>query len=105
MGKYFETKHDTFNLKFKEHEVFDGKMVIVDESDDPYLWIDKESGKVTFGGKYFLQYKEQRLLETLLEFVHTTHRLIENVDIDEVKADFVKNLIKFEEINNDFALK
>lgn len=26
MGTYFETKHDTFNLKFKEHEVFDGKM-------------------------------------------------------------------------------
>lgn len=105
MGTYFETKHDAFNLTFKEHEVFEGKMVIVDESDAPFLWVDRESGKVSFGGKYFLQYKEQRLLETLLEFVYTTHRLMENVDINEVKAEFVKNFIKFEEINRDFALK
>lgn len=105
MGTYFETKHDAFNLTFKEHEVFEGKMVIVDESDTPFLWIDKETGKISFGGKYFLQYKEQRLLETLLEFVYTTQSLMNNVDIDEVKEEFVKNLIKFEEIQHDFAIK
>lgn len=105
MGKYFETKHDAFNLKFKEHEVLEGKMVIVDESDTPYLWVDKESGKVSFGGKYFMQYKEQRLIDTLLEFVYTTHKLLEGVDIEEVKAEFIQNLIKFAEINRDFEIK
>ncbi|QJI52453.1 hypothetical protein [Psychrobacillus phage Perkons] len=104
MGKYFETKHDALYLTFKEHEEFEGKMVIVDESDTPYLWIDKETGEVSFGGKYFLQYKEQRLLETLLDFVYTTQSLMNNVDIDEVKEEYVKNLLKFEEIQRDFAI-
>lgn len=56
------TKHDAFNLKFKEHEVFADKLVIVDEDDIPFLWIDKESKKVSFGGRYFEIYKEQQLV-------------------------------------------
>jgi len=44
--KYFETKHDAYNLKFKEHEVFEGKLVVVDESDTPFIWVDEETGKV-----------------------------------------------------------
>lgn len=57
-----ETKHDAYNLKFKEHEVFADKLVIVDEDDIPFLWIDKESKKVSFGGRYFEIYKEQQLV-------------------------------------------
>lgn len=56
------TKHDAFNLKFKEHEVFTDKLVVVDEDDIPFLWIDKESKKVSFGGRYFQIYKEQQLV-------------------------------------------
>lgn len=57
-----ETKHDVFNLEFKEHEVFTDKLVVVDEDDIPFLWIDKESKKVSFGGRYFNIYKEQQLV-------------------------------------------
>lgn len=57
-----KTKHDAFNLKFKEHEVFADKLVVVDEDDIPFLWIDKESKKVSFGGRYFQIYKEQQLV-------------------------------------------
>lgn len=31
---------------FKEHEVFEGKLVEVDESDTPFIWVDEETGKV-----------------------------------------------------------
>lgn len=43
MGTYHETKHDAFNLKFKEHEVFKDKLVVVDESNSAFIWIDKET--------------------------------------------------------------
>ncbi|MCY9549333.1 hypothetical protein [Lysinibacillus xylanilyticus] len=43
MGKYFGTKNDAYNLKFKEHEVFEGKLVVVDESDTPFIRLDKET--------------------------------------------------------------
>ena len=38
--------HYDYNLKFKEHEVFEGKLVEVDESDTPFIWVDEETGKV-----------------------------------------------------------
>ena len=62
MGKYFGTKNDAYNLKFKEHEVFEGKLVVVDESDTPFIRLDKETEQVSFGVAYFRLYKEQRQL-------------------------------------------
>lgn len=64
------TKHEAFNLTFKKHEVFKGKLVVVDTEDIPFLWIDEATGKVSFGGKYFKLYKEQLLIETLMNFVY-----------------------------------
>jgi hypothetical protein len=49
-------------LKFKEHEIFEGRLVVVDESDTPFIWLDKETGKVEFRLAYFRLYKEQRQL-------------------------------------------
>ncbi|MGE7928836.1 hypothetical protein [Lysinibacillus xylanilyticus] len=37
-------------------------MVVVDESDTPFIWFDKETAKVSFGGANFRLYKEQRQL-------------------------------------------
>lgn len=110
MGQYYETKHDAFNLKFKEHKVFEDKLVVVDESNTPYLWLDKESGMVSFSGKYFHLYKEQRLIEALkrlqyaaYEFVERTDEIVQ--DSDELKR-FVKRFEKaisfVEEIEQDF---
>lgn len=42
MTESIKTKHDAFNLKFKEHEVFKDKLVVVDDTDTPYLWLDRE---------------------------------------------------------------
>ncbi|MFJ8511374.1 hypothetical protein [Lysinibacillus xylanilyticus] len=44
------------------YEVFEGKLIVIDESDTPFIWLDKETGKVSFGGAYFRLYKEQRQL-------------------------------------------
>jgi len=105
MGKYYETKHDAYNLKFINSAI-DGKSVVVDETDTPFLWIDKESGKVSFGGKYFNLYKEQRLLEVLLEFVYTSSDYV-NYNFDDVdyKEKFEKILQQFEKLNEDFKIK
>jgi len=54
--------HYDYNLKFKEHEIFEGRLVVVDESDTPFIWLDIETGKVEFRLAYFRLYKEQRQL-------------------------------------------
>lgn len=105
MGNYFETKHDAYNLKFKEHEVFEGKLVVVDESDTPFLWLDKETGKVSFGGAYFHLYKEQRLLETLHEFVEAAVNLVNETEGCDHKIAFQRCLQKFDEVEKDFRNK
>jgi hypothetical protein len=107
MGNYYETKHDAFHLKFKDHEVFKDKLVVVDDTDTPYIWLDKESGKVSFGGKYFHLYKEQRLVEALKKFVYIANEFVngkndEHIDytkrfkeaiafVEEIEQDFKKN--------------
>lgn len=99
MGKYFDTKHDVFNLKFKEHEVFTDKLVVVDESNTPYLWLDKESGKVSFSGKYFHLYKEQRLVEALKSLVYAVHEFVErNDEIVDDKEMFEHFVGRFERV-------
>lgn len=112
MGTYYETKHDAFNLKFKEHEVFQDQLVVVDESNSAFLWLSKETGKVSFSGKYFHLYKEQRLVEALKNLVYATHEFVERKD--EIVGDkeefehFVKRFesaIAFaEEIEQDFKI-
>lgn len=110
MGEYLETKHDVFSLKFKEHEVFKDQLVVVDESDTPFLWLNKETGKVSFSGKYFHLYKEQRLIEALKGLVYAAYEFVERKDeilrdSDEF-AHFVKRFEKAisfaEEIEQDF---
>ena len=105
MGKYFETKHDAYNLKFKEHEVFEGKLVVLDESDTPFIWLDKDTGKVSFGGAYFHLYKEQRLLETLHEFVEVAVNLVNDTEVCNHKMAFQQCLQKFDELEKDFEIK
>lgn len=80
MTQYFKTKHDVFHLKFKEHEVFKDQLVIVDESDTPFLWLNKDTGNVSFGGKYFHLYKEQHLVEALENLVYATYEFVERND-------------------------
>lgn len=105
MGNYLETKHDTYNLKFKEHEVFKDKLVIVDESDSAFIWIDKETGKVSFSGKYFHLYKEQRLLETLTRFVYLASEYLDgDLEDADLKRRMERNLKKFEELQSDFEV-
>lgn len=72
----YQSKHQAFNLQYKEHEVFKESSVIVDQSDIPVLWIKKETGEVSFGGAYFHLYREQRLIEVLDEFAEIADRLI-----------------------------
>lgn len=107
MAELFKTKHDAFNLKFKEHEVFKDKLVVVDETDTPYIWLDKETGKVSFGFKYFHLYKEQRLIEALKRFVYIADEFV-NGENDE-NVDYVsrfKNAISFvEEIEQELIQK
>jgi hypothetical protein len=43
----------------------------------PVLWIEKDTGKVSFGGKYFHLYKEQLLVEALDKFVCIASRYLE----------------------------
>lgn len=88
MTESIKAKHDAFNLKFKEHEVFKDKLVVVDETDTPYLWLDRESGKVSFGFKYFHLYKEQRLIEALKRFVYIADEFVNGEDDESV--DYVK---------------
>ncbi|MGY6209707.1 hypothetical protein ACXEO8_06995 [Cytobacillus firmus] len=107
MTESIKTKHDAFNLKFKEHEVFKDKLVVVDDTDTPYLWLDRESGKVSFGFKYFHMYKEQRLIEALKRFVYIADEFV-NGENDE-NVDYVsrfKNAISFvEEIEQELIQK
>jgi len=120
MGVYAETKHDAYNLKFKKHEVFADKLVVVDESDIPVLWLSEKTGKVSFGGKYFHLYKEQRLIEAMknlsavvYDFVHGEND--EHVDYvrsfqkalefaDQVEYDFYdgSNSLRFYEIDEPY---
>jgi hypothetical protein len=110
MGTYYETKHDAFNLKFKEHEVFKDKLVVVDESNTPFLWIDKDTGNVSFSGKYFHLYKEQRLVEALKrlvyavdEFVSRTDEIVQDSDeLTHFEERFQRALSFVEEIEQDF---
>ncbi|WP_289136312.1 hypothetical protein [uncultured Brevibacillus sp.] len=74
-----ETKHTTFNLVFKEHAVFKDKQIIEDIAGDVFLWIDKDTGKTSFGGKYFRIYDEQKLVQALDSFTNIAHDFIENV--------------------------
>jgi len=94
MGRYYDTKHDAYNLKFKEHEVFDDKLVVVDESDTPFIWLDKKTGSVSFGGKYYHLYKEQRLLEVLMEFVYATADYVHGTDEDYDKMERAEKLLR-----------
>ncbi|PAE27882.1 hypothetical protein CHI07_16920 [Paenibacillus sp. 7884-2] len=103
MGTYYETKHDVFNLRFKEHEVFQDKLVVVDESDTPFIWLDKETGKVSFGGKYFNLYKEQRLLEVLMEFVYSASDYMHGTDKEIDWMERTEDLLKmFDSLQDDF---
>lgn len=85
----YKTKHDAYHLTFKNHEVFEGQMVIVDESNTPYLWIDKETNKVSFSGKYFHLYKVQRLVEAMKRLAYAAFEFVErNDEIIDDKEEF-----------------
>lgn len=73
----YETKHDAYHLTFKNHEVFKNQMVIMDESNTPFLWIDKETNKVSFSGKYYHLYKEQRLVEAMKRLAYAAYAFVE----------------------------
>ncbi|MGG3798003.1 hypothetical protein [Metabacillus fastidiosus] len=75
------TKHEAFNLTFKPHEVFKGKLVVVDSEDTPFLWLNEATGKVSFGGKYFKLYKEQLLIEALMNFVYSVTEYVEALEL------------------------
>ena len=94
MGRYYNTKHDAYNLKFKEHKVFDDKLVVVDESDTPFIWLNKKTGSVSFGGKYYHLYKEQRLLEVLMEFVYATADYVHGTDEDYDEMERAEKLLR-----------
>lgn len=113
MGIYYETKHDAFNLTFKEHEVFKDQLVVVDHTNTPFLWLNKETGKVSFSGKYFHLYKEQRLVEALKKFQYAAYEFTERVE--EIASDkkelehfverFKKAISFVEEVEQDFKKK
>ncbi|GIN71153.1 hypothetical protein J14TS2_16280 [Bacillus sp. J14TS2] len=106
MGRDIETKHTAYNLRFKEHEVFEDKLVVVDESDTPFIWLDKNTGKVSFGGKYFRMYKEQRLLEVLYEFVYAAADYMHGTDEEIDWMARVESLLKkFDELPEEIKIK
>lgn len=94
MGTYYETKHDAYKLKFKEHEVFKDQLVVVDESDTPFLWLNKDTGKVSFSGKYFHLYKEQRLVEALKRLQAVAYEFIERKDEIVQDRDELEHFVK-----------
>lgn len=97
------TKHDIFKLTFKEHPVFKDKNIIVDSEDDVVLWIDKETGETSFGGKYFKLYNEIKLVETLMNFVYASHDFLdvhseEEGNVELLKERLEKALDKFDSV-------
>lgn len=79
MGQ-FETKHTAFNLTYKDHPVFKGKQIIEDSAGDVFLWIDTDSRKVSFGGKYFQIYNEQKLVQAMTNFAYIAADFVQNVN-------------------------
>lgn len=103
----YQSKHEAFNLQYKEDEVFKDVCVIVDQSDIPVLWIKKETGKVSFGGRYFHLYREQRLIEVLDEFGEIAFHFVneknhEHIDFAE---KFKKALEEKKELEMEFFKK
>ncbi|MEH6945057.1 hypothetical protein [Bacillus sp. JJ722] len=90
MGTYYETKHDAYNLKFKEHEVFKDQLVVVDESDSAFLWLNKDTGKVSFSGKYFVE-RTDEILNDNDELEHIIKRFKRAISfVEEIERDFMK---------------
>ncbi|MDE8676426.1 hypothetical protein [Priestia aryabhattai] len=99
MEQQYSTKHDAFNLKFKEHEVFKDQLVVVDESDTPFLWLNKDTGKVSFSGKYFHLYKEQRLIEAMKRLSYAVYEFVERIDdIESDKQELVHFVERFKDV-------
>lgn len=100
MGQ-FETKHTAFNLTFKEHPVFKDQQIVEDSAGDVFLWIDTDSGKVSFGGKYFQIYNEQKLVQAMKNFAYIAHEFVEKVkagkDHEQNLYDQFQKALKFEE--------
>jgi hypothetical protein len=87
-----ETKHTAHNLKFIDHPTFIDQFVIVDAQGDPFIWINKHTGAASFGGKYFILFKEQLLVEVIGRFITMSEQLKDSLSDAVSQAEIALNL-------------